>query len=310
MASPRAIPNSHRQVVVWQGWRMELPARWYPLKLEGNRNAGYALFADMLRARLGVKWSTPRGARQGKSQEVRKHIATRMIEEVGKLAAEEAKDFAMPGGWEHSRLYAEPHPPGRDVWMGYSPVSGRVCELVYHANRRDRALENAILPKLHDEPADQAMPWSIFEWSCAVPPDMPLLRQQLHAGDLSLTFAGKGRELTIRQLAVARIALNKRPLDKWLAVQQRIHRKTHRPMEKPSEVELPIGENVAKGLFAMMRRRWRYGFATWHPARLATFALHDAARDRLVLSISSDRELAERAIATLGWAARPPAVKE
>ena len=42
---------------------------------------------------------------------------------------------------------------------------------------------------------------------------MKLKSQTLNAGDLGLTFADKYHELTVRQIAVAQLALQRQPID-------------------------------------------------------------------------------------------------
>ena len=62
-----------------------------------------------------------------------------MVAEVGVLAAAEAvAGRASDPRWPASLLYLEPQPPGRDVWFGYGPVSGRMVQVIYHAHRRER----------------------------------------------------------------------------------------------------------------------------------------------------------------------------
>ena len=44
-----AAPTRLPRFVAWQGWRVDLPRRWDPVKLEGDASAGHALFADAVR---------------------------------------------------------------------------------------------------------------------------------------------------------------------------------------------------------------------------------------------------------------------
>ncbi|HEY8668742.1 MAG TPA: hypothetical protein VIL86_18995, partial [Tepidisphaeraceae bacterium] len=148
--------------VAWQGWTLEIPSRWSPLKLEGDYDKGMALFADLHRPRLGLRWEKPRGKKFDALAWARRALN----DEVGKLAADEARNFPLPDDrWTVSLLYQESEPPGRDVWVGYSAQSGRAVELIYHAKRRERIL-STLIPTLGDAPADQPLPWSIFELSC------------------------------------------------------------------------------------------------------------------------------------------------
>src|SRR5438105_12895676 len=108
-------------LTAWQGWQLRLPARWNPVKLEGDYRKGEALFADMDRARLGMRWSTVSANRFDAKRVMR--------DEVGVLAADEASLFELAHeSWRASLLYLEPEPPGRDVWVGYSAGSRRAVQ--------------------------------------------------------------------------------------------------------------------------------------------------------------------------------------
>src|SRR5277367_4921958 len=111
--------EKHR-VVCWQGWQIEMPRRWDPVKLEGDHAEGYALFADSLRPRLGLRWQTPKRKRKF-NPDIAVRLALR--NEVGQLAADEARPLAVIRGSDPfmtALLYIEPQPPGRDVLSLYS----------------------------------------------------------------------------------------------------------------------------------------------------------------------------------------------
>jgi hypothetical protein len=290
-------------VLAWEGWQVQIPGRWSPTKLSGDYRKGYALFADLHRPRLGLRWHTPRKRKFDSSA----WSAKAMRDEVGQLAAAEATPHPLIG-WEGGSLYAEPQPPGRDVWMGYSPVSGRTLQVVYYAHRRERVLTDVVLPTLRDLPKDQPMAWSIFELSAAVPGDLPMRTHRLNAGDLSLTFGDDRRVLTVRQVAVASLALQRMRLEKWLFQQQRLSGKWYRAVGKPTETTLPVGggeegdggTRQATGLTGRAVRRRRFFFLIRRAKELFTYALHDVERDRLVLVQASDDNLARQAAATCG----------
>src|SRR5688572_8681477 len=171
MSSTRQIPKrTHATTAVaWQGWRVELPARWSPVKLEGDFDRGYALFADLHRPRLGLRWEK---VRRGKKFNAGELVRRALVDEIGKLAAAEATPHVQPEGgeWTDSLLFMEPDPPGRDVWAAFSGHSGRVLIVSHHAHRRERILPDSILPTVTDVASiglgDQ--PWSVFDLSCKV----------------------------------------------------------------------------------------------------------------------------------------------
>ena len=80
--------NDKHRTICWQGWKLQLPRRWDPVKLEGDHAEGYALFADTLRPRLGLRWQTPKRKRRFDPD-----VAVRLAlkNEVGQLAAAEAR---------------------------------------------------------------------------------------------------------------------------------------------------------------------------------------------------------------------------
>ncbi len=294
-------PARSARAVAWQGWRLNVPRRWDPVKLDGDARAGHALFADALRPRLGLRWQTPPRRRFDAAAAVRRVL----VDEVGRLAADEARPwapptFSRPGGWEASLLYVEPDPPGRDVWVGYSPASRRLLSVAYHAHRRERVLAEVLLPTLAEAPLDRAAPWAVFDLSLVVPGGFALSAQRLNAGDLSLTFADRrGTTVAVRQVAVAGLALRRQPLDAWVADQQRPHRRHYRPA-RLTDVALPVAGRSLPGRGGRLARRRRFALAAWHPPTLTTLAAHDVDRDRLVLLHGTDEGLLRAVAETVG----------
>jgi hypothetical protein len=301
-ASPAPPGRSAKEpaIVAWQGWRLSLPPRWNPVKLEGDRQQGFALFADMYQPRLGMQWQTP-GRRRFDAD---KWAQRAMRDEVGKLAADQAKPHPMPDDvWAGSLLYLEEDPPGRDVWVGYSKLTGRALKLTRHTRHRERVLPETILPMLDDTPPDQPQSWAVFELSCRTPQGLLLQSQKLLAGDLGLRFALKRQSATVRQIAVASLALQRMPMDKWIGEQQRATGKHYRPVGVFSDVATTTADGrELTGRQRRMRRRRRFFHMRWLPAAYVTMVLHDQARDRLVLVQATDDELARELALTVGWA--------
>ena len=302
-------------VVGWQGWRLTLPRRWDPVKLDGDAAAGHALFADALRPRLGLKWQTPRGIRRwwgGRrpvdGAAVAAAVRRTMVDEVGRLAAAEARACEPPdGGWGSALLYVEPDPPGRDVWVGYSRASGRLLSVACHARRRgEQVLDRLVLPTLADDPLDRAAPWSVYDLSLVAPGGFALTGQRLNAGDLALSFADRrGATLAVRQIAVAGLALSRRPIDGWIADQQRTDRRHHRAGGPVADVTLTVAGRPAHGRVSQLVRRRRFALATWHPKSITTLAVHDVERDRVVLLQGTDGDLLRAVAETVGIPSGP-----
>lgn len=289
----------NRQVLCWQGWRIVVPRLWNPVKLEGDFNSGYALLVDMQRPRLALRWSS--STRMKKDPQA--WINRLMRDEVGQLAAAEAKAHPMPSSWSVSQLYVEPEPPGRDVWFGCSSVSGRVLQVVHHAYRREHVLAQVLLPSLVDESQCDGRPWSVLDLSCRVDRSMQLVKPLLYAGDLGLKFAGQQKkQVIIRQIAPASVALKRLSLERWLRRLQADERKHYRPGQScaPVEIELPSGRKL-EGWRAALPRRRRFFWKMHLPHEMQSLALHDHQRDRLVLIQGGGVDLTALA-QSVGWA--------
>jgi hypothetical protein len=293
-----AIGN--RQSFAWHGWSLSLPAEWNPVRIEGGWRSGFVLFADLHRPRLGLRW----GVVGGKRVDANVWTRSAMRDEVGVIAAREARALPCDGDrFDGSIVYPDPDPPGRDVWAGFSRATGRGVELIYHAQRRDSVLEGSIVPTLCDCAVEEPTPWSVFDLRCVAPAGMRLKSHQLSAGDLRLAFAcaGTGRFASVRQIAVAKLALARMPLETWLAgdVRPRLMHYAGSKQHVAVRHETADGRALC-GVGRTLKRRRRSFFMRWIPAELFAAALHDEARDRLVLIQSSDGDLMQKLAQTVG----------
>lgn len=287
------------RILSWQGWQLELPARWNPVKIEGDYDSGSVLIADLHRPRLGMRW------RKGSKRFDPKTWAPKALrDEVGQLATAEATPHPLDGSdWQSSSVYIEPEPPGRDVWVGYSTVSRRCLEIVHHAHRRESVLTGTILPSLRDAPREQSKRWAVFDLSCESPAGLKLVSHRLNAGDLSLSFEDNRRLVAVRQIALAEMALKRRELKQWLADQEARKRKYYRLAGELTETELAgeLGRRL-RGVWRESTRRKRFFLIRSLPPKLITAALHDAQRDRLIIVQASDELLLRQAALGVGWA--------
>lgn len=297
----RQSATGRRQLLAWQGWQLRVPDDWNPVKVDGDYEVGSLLIADLHGPRLGLRW---RGA--SRKGDPAKWADRAMRQEVGQLAAQEASAYKMPGSasdWRVSRLYTEPEPPGRDVWLGWSERSGRVLEVVYHAKRRDRVLADDVLPTLADTKRDEALDWSIFDLSVRSPAGLTLQWYKLNAGDLSLAFSEKrGRKLAVvRQIGPASLALARQPLEGWMSQQHYPLRKLYRPMGLTSPAAVTIGDRELPALRATLCRRRRL-FWLWLVApEIVLLGLHDPDRKRLVIGQGEDEPAVRQLLRTVGW---------
>jgi hypothetical protein len=262
------------------------------MKLEGDYNTGYALVADVYRPRLGMRWTTP--ARNFDAQTWAKKA---LIEEVGQLAAQAAKPCPTDY-WKTSLLFSEPDPPGRDVWLALGNVSGRTMELVHHVTVDEPSQMEALRRQLADSPPADELLWSVFDLSCKTPPGYRLESKLLNAGDLRLTFTDDSQHLTVRQIAVAHLALKTMPLEKWLEQQQLPHEKNYRLTGPPSPI---CFTETLHGLACQLHRRRKL----WQrrlPAEIYILALHDTQRGKLIVVEADTKLSAEQFAKTVGWA--------
>lgn len=147
--SPAPVtPIRGRRIVAWQGWLLQVPHRWSPVRLEGDAQGGQLLMADLHRGRIGIRWQKLSRSRKFDANQWIQQALTR---EVGKLASAEARPLQLDdAGWLVNRLYMDPEPPGRDVWIGYSLRSNRWLQVVYHARHRDTVLGGSLVPTILD----------------------------------------------------------------------------------------------------------------------------------------------------------------
>jgi hypothetical protein len=259
---------------------VSLPRSWNPIKLEGDYAKGSAIFADMDRQRLALRWDTPRGKRF----DAQRWLQQALRNEVGSLASAQAKPA------DASLLYVDPEPPGRDVFVSHSGISNRIIEILHHAHKRSRMFEGEILASLDDTAPGALMRWSIFDLECTSPVGYLLKAHRLNAGDLSLTFEHKRDWLTLRQIALASLALLRKPLERWIADQLQA---IQRHYVAGNLVE------TAGGFERIATRRSRFGWMRWLPRQVLTLALHDVSRDRIVLAQGTSEELVREMVATV-----------
>jgi hypothetical protein len=129
---------------------------------------------------------------------------------------------------------------------------------------------------------------------------MALASHQLGAGDVRLCFAARGRITSVRRVAVARLALARLPLAQWLAQERRARSLHYRPIGDARDVEFEAGDGqVTAGISQSMVRRRRFGFLRRLPRELVVTAVHDEARDRLILAQANDDESTRALLAGL-----------
>jgi hypothetical protein len=284
-------------IFAWQGWQLEMPDDWSPVKLEGSFEQGYALLADIHRPRAGLRWSTP-----GRRFDSKRWAREALVAEVGQLAADEAR-YCELECYHNGLLYSEPDPPGRDVWVAISRVSGRTIELAHHVYKDEKSQMDRLQQGLLDSGTDDELNWSAFDLSCRTTGGCRLETHRLNAGDLSLEFARGSERLKLRQIAVAHLALKRMTIDRWLEQQIRPRLKSFAKAESNSALTVETADG--RELHGVSCRLDRRKLAIWNvglPVSVTQIALHDAKRDRLVLIEAKDLAAAEEFARSVGWA--------
>jgi hypothetical protein len=281
-------------IFAWQGWRLSVPDEWNPVKLHGSFDAGYALLSDIHRPRVGMRWTTP-----GKRFDSKAWARRVLVDEVGTLAADEA-ETSEAKDWRDGWLYVEPKPPGRDVWVATSVVSGRTIEIVHHVYEDEESKLDSVREDLRDSSRDAGLKWSVFDLSCRSAAGWRLESHRLNAGDLSLEFCQGRERVVVRQIAVAHLALKRMTIERWLEEQMSARMSRYRPMGEVARVTM----NALEGVGRRFERRRQLLWNTGLPAKMVVMALHDAIRDRLVFVEAKDQAAAEEFARSVGWSAR------
>jgi hypothetical protein len=272
----------------WHGWTISIPSDWNPVKLIGDFNTGHALIADLSHPRMAIRWSTP-----PKKFNPTKWAKNILIEEIGHLAAAEAHPIDSPT-WPGAILYTEPDPPGRDVFLAQSAISGRTVELVHNVTADEISQMDSLRASLSDSQPSQETNWSVFDLSCRIPAGWQLESHLLTAGDLKLNFTRGKNHLSLRQIAVAQLALKRMPLDRWLAD----HCKKSEPT-KPITIQTPDCRRL-EGLSCVIQKP--KSFWKKHSPETSAMILHDPLRDKLLIVDGDDFDAVCNLATTVGCA--------
>jgi len=99
----------------------------------------------------------------------------------------------------------------------------------------------------------------------------------------------------VRQIAPAKLALSRRPMEKWMEEQA-----TWRGKEFKLAPEATQAGDIRR---QMIVRRRRFAWMFWLGKGYVALGRHDQQRNRLVVVDASSEELAESIMQSVGWAA-------
>ena len=104
--------------------------------------------------------------------------------------------------------------------------------------------------------------------------------------------------MSVRQVAVAHLALKRMPIERWLEEQNRPRMKRFRRVGEYEAVKIETMEGVSCRLERRTLARWNVGL----PASICQAVLHDAKRDRLIFIEARDQAALEELARSVGWA--------
>lgn len=285
VAQPRKLQRT--ALLAWAGWRMIVPARWRPLRIEGQAEAGNMILADGGTVTMQIKWLRPqRPERFDADTWLRRRLRAL------KADPDEVTDHPAPAGF--APLACIPAGGRRDgdgatLWYGYTEDAGLVIEIAMRddsqrGGRLNRAVRRPI-ESLAVSAADEPSTWAIFGCRFEVPAGFSLRQHDLRLGNLSLQFDGPDRQtLLLRQIYPAALALNRRPLEDWLGTGPFKERRRYRADAPAEPLRLDEADRALEGV---IRRGWkRIAFPLgWLLARRnIAAALHDTEDERLLIA--------------------------
>lgn len=175
----------------WQGWQINVPIAWNPVRCTGDGRSGALAVADLDAVRLELSW---------------RHI--RRADRVDLERVDRSKRLAAVT-WTPTVRYPDTHcfaqaRTGRDSsGTLQAMVVSRSSKRMLHVQLRpgsDPPMTAGQLPLMIDDHSDRAdVPWSIFGMAFSVPAQFELKSCELTAGRLRFVFARRGRQLVFER---------------------------------------------------------------------------------------------------------------
>jgi len=189
----------------WQGWQIDLPGDWNPVRLTGSARAGQVFVADLERPRLELRWRRVRSARRV---------------DLSRLAGPSSKSEPLTwqplpcgdkGGIASGRRAVASD--GTVLAMLLSRGSPRLVFVRIPGTPADDAdpLAGRLLASISDASGRDPVPWSVFGFNWSVPACLQLVGQHFAAGRAALTFRRGRRWLGVERWAMAAGARNQPP---------------------------------------------------------------------------------------------------
>ncbi len=290
----------------WCGWLVSAPATFRPFKIEGGSGRGTLGLADDERPRLIIKWAKlPNWARTTRIPSRREKLVRRqLLRGLPRKRAKELRDMIEP--IDNPRfdpmLCLPDEEGGATRCAAYSPVSGRIIDLLYrHGKKReDKLIRRTTLATMIDQPTDEPGRWAVFDISFIAMPRMRYAESMLKIGDMRVRLAGRPkrgflrREAGVQFIYPADLALRRMAMNKWLERiladrhrEYRLLRVLQRSEKRYESLETPIGPALSCRTYlrpVLRLLRWRT------PRQMRHWIVHDQQRNRLIVVQAATRQ--------------------
>ena len=214
----------------WHGITCYMPEDWDLANLTGRQKSGYFAFDDERTRRLEIKYDQARRWGQPQLEKTLEYYFDSVRKKLKKKVSFDVEyDIKLSGleripeeyeyrtyGWT-SDLVAR-----GIIWL--CPTCRRVviAQCLARPNRvsiRDMS-DVLVSMRCHAEGDNQT--WAVFDYAVDVPKRLMIERNNLRAGLISLTFAGRRERLVIDRLGMANAVLKHTPLDQYV---EKVHYK-------------------------------------------------------------------------------------
>jgi hypothetical protein len=301
------MADSTNAPLAWAGWRMTVPAPWRPLRIEGAWRRGAMMVGDGEQALFQVKWLRPKQ----KNLQGERWIKQR-LKALGAFGRTRKGKGAAAGGFAET-AWTPAKGQGRSFWHGCAPGAGLLIEVAVNSAleaRIVRRIESKTLPSMMAFAREKPTRWAVFGASFESPAGYALKAHRLHLGDVALRLSGeKGTALMLRQVYPAKLAVERRKVERWLEIscfkEFRLYRSDG--AVRPWTVNGPGGKSVG-----VIRRGWKrmpFPFGACAARSSVDAAVHDTDLDRLLLAGHdtpgrADESVLVQALGAMNWALR------
>lgn len=189
-------------MLAWNGWKTRMPADWRPLKLEGNAPEGHMLVGDGERPVFQVSWRE-----WGKRRIAPETWIERRTGDSG--IRQDTPGFDAAAVVESAERWALVAANKR-----FGVVLSADAQLTKNTRRR---IKEMVFGSFEAVETGAPTPWAVFGAHFETPAGFRYKQASLRLGDIALELRARGGgRLVVRQVYPGKLALSRRPLEKWL----------------------------------------------------------------------------------------------